>query len=149
MTNLQILLLLIFYFVGITSILKVGKLSTYLFYPDWKFDRNLTVEPLIKVKNYVLSWVLTVLFMPLIGGLAFFKNPGFAIEYIRLLINKESRYIILALIYFLSISLIFCALLERILPRKIYKTKKTLILDISIYSIIIIATLVFSLKISL
>lgn len=139
------LLIIVLCIIEMSLVLKCVKIITYLSQPSWLFDRNLTITPLVKIKNYKLSWLLTILLMPLI--VLFFgtlRSPGLFFVLLIPVVDGNRIVIIFGLIYVIGILLVSAALLERILPPRIYQSKKQLWTAFTSYAVIFILLFLYT-----
>lgn len=121
----------------ITLVLKCSKIVTYLYEPNWVFKNNLTIAPLIKDYSLTINWTLTILLIPIIIAVGSLKSPFIFVDYLQVFTKSEGAVIIISFIYIFCIVLLSSAFLERILPRRIYSSRKQLWVDLIIYSLLL------------
>ena len=144
------LLLIVLCIIEMAVLLKCVKIITYLSNPAWLFDGNLTITPLVKTKNYKLSWLLTILLMPLIVlFLATLRSPELFFVLLIPVVDGSRIVIIFGLIYMISILLVSAALLERILPPRAYASKRQLWSAFTSYAVIFILLFLYTTTVSL
>ena len=120
--------------VELVVLLKILKMITYITNPGWVFDRNLTITPLVKTKNYKLSWL---------------RSPELFFVLLIPVVDGSRIVIIFGLIYMISILLVSAALLERILPPRAYASKRQLWSAFTSYAVIFILLFLYTTTVSL
>ena len=145
----KVLLIIVLCMIEIAVALKCVKIMSYLYDPSWAFDRNLTITPLVKNKNYRLSWVLTILLMPIILLIATLRSPNMFWIFLSPSADVGSAVIIVGLIYLISVLLVAAALLERLLPRRVYTSRKQLWSGFTIYVVVFITLFICATMVTL
>lgn len=128
-------------FFSMALIFKCAKLASHLFYPHWTFDNNLVIAPFVKISSYKLSWLISILLMPVMMLFAIFKTPSAIFLFIKLFSTKNSAIATLCVVYLVTLFIVCAGFFERLLPRKRYKNKRQLIVDLCAYGVMLIGIL--------
>ena len=135
---------------GSILIVRFSRLLSYLFFPNDYYTKHFgELEPLIKVKNKKLAWIVSFLVpIPMVVGLYFirFTNIGDFFWYFSLYTNPKTAFYTLGSIYFVEALLFLVIILEQKSIRKIGQSKQRLILATLFYAILIISLLMIFIK---
>lgn len=135
---------------GSILIVRFSRLLNYLFFPNDYYTKHFgELEPLIKVKNKKLAWIVSFLVpIPMVVGLYFirFTNIGDLFWYLSLYTNPKTAFYTLGSIYFVEALLFLVIILEQKSIRKIGQSKQRLILATLFYAILIISLLMIFIK---
>ena len=130
---------------GSILIVRFSRLLSYLFFSNDYYTKHFgELEPLIKVKNKKLAWIVSFLVpIPMVVGLYFirFTNIGDFFWYLSLYTNPKTAFYTLGSIYFVEALLFLVIILEQKSIRKIGQSKQRLILATLFYAILIISLL--------
>jgi hypothetical protein len=135
---------------GSILIVRFSRLLSYLFFSNDYYTKHFgELEPLIKVKNKKLAWIVSFLVpIPMVVGLYFirFTNIGDFFWYLSLYTNPKTAFYTLGSIYFVEALLFLVIILEQKSIRKIGQSKQRLILATLFYAILIISLLMIFIK---
>ena len=135
---------------GSILIVRFARLLSYLFFPnDYYTEHFGEPEPLIKVKNKKLVWIVSFLVpIPVAVGLYFirFTNIGGFFWYLSLYAKPKTAFYTLGSIYFVEAIIFLVITLEQKSARKICKSKQRLILAALFYAMLIISLFVIFIK---
>jgi len=135
---------------GSILIVRFSQLLSYLFFSNDYYTKHFgELEPLIKVKNKKLAWIVSFLVpIPMVVGLYFirFTNIGDFFWYLSLYTNPKTAFYTLGSIYFVEALLFLVIILEQKSIRKIGQSKQRLILATLFYAILIISLLMIFIK---
>lgn len=141
--------ILIFILGGIL-ITRFARLLSYLFFVDDYFTKHFNeMEPIFKLKNKKLAWILSFLLpIPIICALYFlkFSNIGGFLSYLLLLTKPKTAFYTLSYIYFSEGLVFLIFILEQKLAKKLYKSKQRMILAALFYAILIICLFIILIK---
>ncbi len=154
MSDYKILYYFLFYILifvlGSILILRFSRLLSYLFFSnDYRTEHFGEFEPLIKIKNKKLAWIVSFLVpIPIVVGLYFirFANIGGFFWYLSLYTRPKTAFYTLGSIYFVEALLFLVITLEQKSARKICKSKRKLIFATLFYAILIISLFIVLIK---
>ena len=141
--------ILIFVFGGIL-IIRFARLLSYLFFPNDYYTKHFgEPEPLIKIKNKKLAWIVSFLVpIPIVVGLYFigFADIGDFLGYLSLYAKPKTAFYTLGSIYLVEALIFLVIRLEQKSVKKIYKSRRRLILAALFYAILIIGLFMIFIK---
>ena len=141
---------ILIFILGSILIVRFSRLMSYLFFSnDYHTEHFGELEPLIKIKNKKLAWMVSFLVpIPIAVGLYFIKfaNIGGFFWYLSLYTEPKTAFYTLGSIYFVEALLFLVIILEQKSIRKIGQSKQRLILATLFYAILIISLLMIFIK---
>lgn len=141
---------ILIFVIGSILIVRFAHLLSYLFFPNDYHTRYFgKLEPLIKVKNKKLTWIVSFLIpILIIVGLYFlrFSNIGVFFWYLSLYAKPNTAFYTLGFIYFVEALIFLIIILEQQSAKKIYRSKQRLILATLFYAILIVSLFIIYTK---
>ncbi len=141
---------ILFFIICGVVIIRFGRLISRLFFTDdYSSEYFNEIEPIFKLKNKKMAWVLSF-FVPIpiifgLGSLRLYGIEGFT-WYLSLYTKPKTLFSLLGFTYFLEALIFLVIILEQKLVRKTYKNKLTLMLATLFYAILIISFFIIWLK---
>lgn len=144
---------ILIFVLGSILIVRFSRLMSYLFFSnDYHTEHFGELEPLIKIKNKKLAWIVSSLVpIPIAVGLYFirFANIGGFFWYLSLYTEPKTAFYTLGSIYFVEALLFLVITLEQKTARKICKSKRRLMLAVLFYAVLIIGLFMILIKYTL
>ena len=141
---------ILIFVLGSILIIRLARMLSCLFFPNDYYTKHFgEPEPLIKVKNKKLAWILSFLVpIPIAVGLYFigFANIGGFCWYLSLYAKPKTAFYTLGFIYFVEALIFSVIILEQKSVRKVYKNKQRLILAALLYAMLIISLFIIFIK---